>query len=197
LLVGSCGVASALFETAGRQTMTRSPFSSAPSRARAVAIGILFSAGLLVHAPTLATPASGFTAVQQWKGAYAPINLNTASDRNTDKDDKWDVKLMTKDTSDIYVTRNSIAIGGQSGWHSHPGPSLITVTVGTITAYESTDPACSPTTYHAGEGFVDYGDHAHLLRNESGSAAETVAVQFLPTGATRRIDEPKPTNCTF
>jgi quercetin dioxygenase-like cupin family protein len=104
---------------------------------------------------------------------------------------------MTKDTSDIYVTRNSIAIGGQSGWHSHPGPSLITVTVGTITAYESTDPACSPTTYHAGEGFVDYGDHAHLLRNESGSAAETVAVQFLPTGATRRIDEQKPTNCTF
>ena len=28
------------------------------------------------------------------------------------------------------------------------------------------NPACSPTTYHAGEGFVDYGDHAHLLRNK-------------------------------
>ena len=50
----------------------------------------------------------------------------------SDKNDKWDFKLMTKDTSDIYVVRNAIAIGGQSGWHSHPGPSLITVTIGEV-----------------------------------------------------------------
>jgi len=167
------------------------------SRTRTAAIGACLIAGFLIGTPALATPASGFTAVEQWKGVYPPLTLNTASDRKTDKDDKWDLKLQTKDTSDIYVTRNAIAAGGQSGWHSHPGPSLITVTVGTIKAYESTNPACTPTTYHAGEGFVDYGDHAHLLRNESGAAAETVAVQFLPTGATRRIDEPKPTNCSF
>lgn len=144
-----------------------------------------------------ATPASGFTAVQQWKGVYPPLSFNTPSNRSVDKDNKWDAKLMLKDVSDIYVTRNSIAAGGQSGWHSHPGPSLITVTIGTIRAYDSTDPTCSPTSYHAGQGFVDFGDHAHLLRNESGAAAETVAVQFIPTGATRRIDEPKPTNCPF
>lgn len=177
--------------------MKRDLLSKGSSRARLTAIGVYFLMGFLIGAPALATPPSGFTAVQQWKGVYPPLNLNTQSDRRADKDDKWDVKLMTKDTSDIYVTRNAIAIGGQSGWHSHPGPSLITVTVGTIKAYESTDPACGATTYHAGEGFVDYGDHAHLLRNESGAAAETVAVQFLPTGATRRIDERRPTNCDF
>jgi len=178
--------------------MTRHLLLQGSSRTRTAAIGVCLLAGSLVGAPAaIATPASGFTAVQQWKGVYPPLKLNTASDRKADKDDKWDIKLMTKDTSDVYVTRNAIAAGGQSGWHSHPGPSLITVTVGTIKAYESTDPACGATTYHAGEGFVDYGDHAHLLRNESGAAAETVAVQFLPTGATRRIDEPKPTNCSF
>ena len=160
-------------------------------------IGLALLGGAFICAPALATPASGFTAAQQWKGVYPRFTLNTSSDRKSDKDDKWDVKLMTKDTSDIYVTRNSIAVGGQSGWHSHPGPSLITVTVGTIRVYESTDPTCSPTSYHAGQGFVDYGDHAHLIRNESGAAAETVAVQFLEAGATRRIDEPKPTNCSF
>ena len=177
--------------------MTRHLFALSPYVTRSAAIALCFSTGLVVGTPTLATPASGFTAVQQWKGVYPPLKLNTTSDRKADKDDNWDVKLMTKATSDIYVTRNAIAVGGQSGWHSHPGPSLITVTVGTIKAYESTDPACAATTYHAGEGFVDYGDHAHLLRNESGAAAETVAVQFLPTGSTRRIDEPKPTNCSF
>jgi quercetin dioxygenase-like cupin family protein len=171
--------------------------SMGSSRMQAAGLAICLSAGLLNATPISATPASGFSAAQQWKGVYPALSVNTASDRKTDKDDKWDVKLQTKDTSDVYVTRNSIAVDGQSGWHSHPGPSLITVTVGTIKVYESTDPACGSTTYQAGQGFVDYGDHAHLLRNESGAVAETVAVQFLPTGAPRRIDEPKPTNCRF
>jgi quercetin dioxygenase-like cupin family protein len=150
-----------------------------------------------IAAPALATPASGFTAVQTIKGTYPSLTVNSESNRSSDKSDKWDVKLMTKDTSDIYVVRNSIAAGGQSGWHSHPGPSLITVTIGEVTEYDSSDPLCSPKVHHAGEGFVDSGDHAHLLRNESGAAAETVAVQFLETGATRRIDQPAPASCSF
>jgi quercetin dioxygenase-like cupin family protein len=150
-----------------------------------------------ITSPAWATPASGFTAVQQWKGVYPALKINTETDRSTDKDDQWDVKLSTKDTSDVYVTRNAIAVGGASGWHSHPGPSLITVTVGEITAYDSHDPLCSPKRYQAGEGFVDYGDHAHIVRNESGAPAETVAVQFLATGSTRRVDEPAPSTCSF
>ena len=152
---------------------------------------IVAIASAWVATPALATPASGFTAAQQFKGAYPPLEVKG------EKADHWDVKVTTKDTSDIYVVRNSIAIGGQSGWHSHPGPSLITVTVGEITAYEGSDPLCSPKVYHAGEGFVDQGDHAHLLKNESGAPAETVAVQFLPTGSVRRVDEPQPNNCSF
>lgn len=157
---------------------------------------ILLATGTLlasawISAPALATPASGFSAVQTFKGVFPPLEVKG------DKTDKWDVKIDTKDDSDIYVVRNSIAIGGQSGWHSHPGPSLITVTLGEITVYESDDPLCQPKIYRAGEGFVDSGDHAHLLKNESGAAAETVATQFLPVGSTRRNDEPRPNNCSF
>lgn len=146
----------------------------------------------LATAPASATPASGFTAVQQWKGDYGEMMVKG------EKTGAWDVKIQTKSESDVYVTRNSIAVGGQSGWHMHPGPSLISVTVGEITAYESSDPLCAPKVYRAGEGFIDAGDHAHLLRNESGAPAETVAVQFLADGATRRIDvTPAPNNCSF
>ena len=149
-------------------------------------------AATLAATPALATPPSGFTAVQQIKGTYGELDVKG------EKTGKWDVKLTTKDVSDVWVVRNSIAAGGQSGWHRHPGPSLITVTIGEITAYDGTDSLCAPTVYRAGEGFVDHGDHAHLLRNETAAAAETVAVQFLPTGATRRIDvEPAPNNCNF
>lgn len=150
---------------------------------------ILYAA--VFAAPALATPASGFSAVQQWKGVYPQMMVKG------EKAGHWDVKLSTKDTSDVYVTRNAIAIGGHSGWHMHPGPSLITVTVGEVTAYDSSDPLCAPKVYRAGEGFVDSGDHAHLLRNESGAAAETVATQFLAVGSTRRIDVDAPNNCNF
>ena len=151
----------------------------------------VLAASLGIAPPAIATPASGFTAVRQWKGDYGALNVKG------EKTGHWDVKLTTKDDTDVYVTRNAIAVDGQSGWHMHPGPSLITVTVGEITAYDSHDPLCTPKVYRTGEGFVDAGDHAHLLRSESGAPAETVAVQFLADGAVRRIDASAPNNCNF
>jgi quercetin dioxygenase-like cupin family protein len=149
--------------------------------------------GLAVYAANvLATPGSGFTPAQQWKGFFDEIDVQAVDmPRHL-------VKLKTKGTSDVYITRNAVAAGGHSGWHTHPGPSLILVTAGEIMAYDGDDPSCTPTRYRAGEGFVDQGgDHVHLLRNETDAPAETVAVQFLPKGATRRIDAPAPGNCPF
>ncbi len=72
------------------------------------------------------------------------------------------------------------------------------VTKGTVTDYEGDDPHCTPHIYTKGMGFVDFGgSHAHIIRNESDTEAETVAVQFIPAGAQRRIDMPAPTNCRF
>src|SRR5438128_451907 len=138
-------------------------------------VAVTTAAGLagsaLIAAPAGATASSGFTATQISKGVFGELDLNA------DKIDSWDLKLKTKADSDVYVTRNAIAAGGQSGWHTHPGPSLITVTVGEITVYEGDNPACAPTVFRAGEhGSIDIGSgHSHLIRNESGAPAETVA----------------------
>jgi quercetin dioxygenase-like cupin family protein len=140
----------------------------------------------------LATPQSGFTPAQQWKGVFDEMNVHVVDMP------EHQVKLKTKGISDVYVTRNAIAVRGQSGWHTHPGPSLIIVTVGEIMVYDGDDPTCTPKRYRAGDGFVDPGDgHVHLLRNETDAPAETVAVQFLPKDATRRIDAPGSGNCPF
>jgi hypothetical protein len=37
----------------------------------------------------------------------------------------------------------------------------------------------------------------HIIRNEGSILASTIAVQLIPAGATRRIDEPAPGNCSF
>jgi len=159
----------------------------------AAAAAVLFTSGMAVT-PSNATPSDGFVGTQISKGFFGPLSLN--ANKVQDKSDKWDFKLQTTGDSDLYVTRNAISAGGSSGWHTHPGPSLVTVTVGEIAVYDGDDPACPRTVYKAGQGSVDIGGGAvHLVRNESGAPAETVSVQMIPTGAARRIDAPKPTNC--
>ena len=52
--------------------------------------------------------------------------------------------------------------------------------------------------FAAGDTFVDSGGgHVHLIRNETGSVAKTIAVQLVPHGSMRRLDAPDPGNCSF
>jgi uncharacterized cupin superfamily protein len=114
--------------------------------------------------------------------------------------DVWKMMLKTKGLSDLYVQQNVFKPGATSGWHTHPGPSLIIVTQGTVTVYEGDDPTCTPHQYSAsqGTGFVDVGGGAvHVIRNEGTVDAQTIVVQMIPAGAPRRIDAPDPGNCSF
>jgi quercetin dioxygenase-like cupin family protein len=111
--------------------------------------------------------------------------------------DGWDVKVKATPALDVAVQRIVFQPGSQSGWHSHPGPVFISVVEGTMTFYESDDPTCTPVVRHAGEGFLDVGDHAHIARNETSEPATNVVTYLVPPGAAVRIDEPNPGNCPF
>jgi quercetin dioxygenase-like cupin family protein len=160
----------------------------------------------LVGAGTLrATPASGFSGSTIAVGRFAEIDVNSHSffpdpapwNSHAGKN-LWLSMQKTKGPSDLYVQNNVWAPGGTTGWHTHPGHSLIIVTAGTVTAYEGDDPSCTPHEYTVGEGFVDAGgSHVHLLRNEGAVEARTIAVQLIPAGATRRIDAPASPSCPF
>jgi uncharacterized cupin superfamily protein len=115
----------------------------------------------------------------------------------------WKAMLKTKGLSDLYVQQNVLKPGATSGWHSHPGPSLVIVTQGTVTEYEGDDPGCTPHQFTAsptgtGTGFIDIGGgDVHMIRNEGTVDAQTIVVQLIPAGAARRIDAPDPGNCSF
>ena len=102
-----------------------------------------------------------------------------------------EVKLKTKGSSDIWVVVNTISPGGHTGWHSHPGPSIISVKAGTATEYHGDEPN-TPHVHVAGSSFIDAGEHSHIIRNEGDTNLELVAFQILPSGAPRRIDQPAP-----
>ncbi len=108
----------------------------------------------------------------------------------------WDLKTMVKGDSDVYIVQNTFPPGAHTGWHTHPGPSLVTVKAGTITAYEANALNCTPKIYRTGDSFTDLGcGDVHLLRNEGLVCAVTIAVQIIPAGQPRRIDAAQPASC--
>jgi quercetin dioxygenase-like cupin family protein len=110
----------------------------------------------------------------------------------------WFSFEKTQGFSDLYVVSNDWQPGGSTGWHSHPGHSLIVVTAGTISDYEGADPKCRPHVYTAGMAFADEGgNHVHIVRNEGTVEATAIAVQLIPSGQPRRIDAAAPGNCPF
>jgi len=164
---------------------------------------MLVLGGLLFVDSVRATPASGFTGATLALGRFEDIAVKNhaffpESPGSELEESFWLSLQKTKGPSDLYVQSNVWLPGGTTGWHTHPGHSLIIVTAGTITAYDGDDPSCTPHVYSAGMGFVDSGgDHVHVLRNEGSVEARTIAVQLLPAGATRRIDASGPSACTF
>jgi len=147
---------------------------------------VAFAFGGIAIGIAWATPGSGLTTtIIAGPTQLGEIHLSSESDVN-------DVKIKTKGVSDVWVVHNKLVPGGHTGWHSHPGPSIISVVSGTATEYHSDDPL-TPIVHAAGTAFMDEGgDHAHIVVNEGSVDLVLVAFQVLPSGATRRIDMPAP-----
>lgn len=144
-------------------------------------------ASLVAAVPAQATPASGFVGTVQWQGLLDPLNAKV-------KTDGIDARLHSKDAANLLVVRFNVAPGGTSGWHTHPGMSLVTVISGEISLYDAA--LCTPRRLTAGQTFVDEGgDHAHLVRNETSATTQLGAVQLVQPGVPGRIDLPRPNNC--
>ena len=179
---------------------------------------VLCSAAILVAAlhyvqGVLATPTTnGFKASTIATGTFGEFDVFNQSSNDSlpvgFPGDVWLSLQKTKGQSDLYVQSNTWpgvnAMTGavaSTGWHTHPGHSLIIVTSGTLTEY---DADCTPHVYAFVQGqpvptFVDPGHgHVHIVRNEGSVPASSIAVQLVPYDpkkANRRIDAPAPVSC--
>lgn len=155
-------------------------------------------AAVAVYAGTvLATPPSGITN-PTWSPVIGRFQNGIDATAKTDINpgnatDYWQVRISAKGATDVHVIENVIAPGGTFGWHSHPGPSLVTVRSGTLSVYHAD---CVPQEYGPGSPlgstFVDQGHDLHMVRNNGSVVADVYVVSFVPAGFARRIDEPNP-----
>lgn len=147
---------------------------------------LLAVALVIVFAGTaLATAASGLSAQILSRGTTSQnVHFNTG-----------EIKFQTKADVDLVTQTITFAADSTSGWHAHPGVVLVTVASGSLVRYDST---CASTTYTAGtaqSAFVESGDHAGLVRNETTSDAVVYVTYVVPRGTTAlRINKDDP-NC--
>jgi len=105
-------------------------------------------------------------------------------------------------SADFAVQQVTIAPGGATGWHTHPGPAFVLVKSGEFTLYDEDDPGCTGTVFKAGQSFVDEGfGHVHIGRNTGAANLELYVVYLAPAPAGQpvRVDAAKPatSTCTF
>ena len=98
------------------------------------------------------------------------------------------VKLQTYDDLRVFTQTLTIHPGGSTGWHSHPGPVLVTVKSG-IFRYQETD--CSFIDYSAGQTILDPGNgHVHIGRSVGTVDLDLSVTYLIPPGVPPRIDAP-------
>ena len=148
------------------------------TRRRVVAAGAFAIAGLLaLAAVATATPSTG---------TVTPVIIGAGSMADG-------MRLRAKADTNTVVAGFTIGPNSSTGWHSHPGKTLVTVQSGTFTVYHDN---CRARTFGPGDAFVELPSSVHVGRNETDDPVELGVVFFsVPIGGSPRIDQPQPYGC--
>lgn len=104
------------------------------------------------------------------------------------------VRFVAKPGVNTVVARFTFGPDSSTGWHTHPGKTLVMVKTGTFTVYHADE--CEPLVYEPGEAFVERPTTVHVGRNETSEDVELGVVFFrVPVGGSPRIDQPQPDDC--
>jgi quercetin dioxygenase-like cupin family protein len=102
-------------------------------------------------------------------------------------------RLRAKADTNTVVAEFTFGPNSSTGWHTHPGKTLVTVQSGTFTVYHDN---CRSHTYGPGDAFVEIPSSVHVGRNETDDPVELGVVFFsVPIGGSPRIDQPQPDSC--
>jgi quercetin dioxygenase-like cupin family protein len=152
-------------------------------------IAVLGVAVVALTAAALATPPTGFTTNVLARGLAGRLHANHDG-----------IRLTTRHgvSADVAVATVTIAPGGSSGWHHHPGIVVVVVQSGTVTFY---DHKCSPEVHPAGTTFIESSDSPGLAKNTGTGTAVVEATFIVPASmppappTPLRIDDPQPQRC--
>lgn len=144
-----------------------------------IATSVAIITTVLLAGGVSATPPSGLTSLVLSTGLTA-----------------YKTNLAVPPGTDVVTAQNTFMAGGFSGWHSHPGATVVTVVSGEITIFTEAvgGGACTSHTYTAGQTFYEWPKN---MQNGVASVDTVVIATFfnVPHGGSARIDRDDPGNC--
>ena len=166
-------------------TVRRVRGSALPKR-MALVVVVTLTAALLVAglagADELDAPSEGFGA--EVLAPHATFSDDVAAKFRLQYDrGRTIVSNLPRDASTVVVAKVTWAPGASSGWHTHPGPVIVSVVEGSVELTNARD--CVTHTYSAGEAFLDPGQgNVHIATNVGNTDAVAYATFLgVPDGA--------------
>ncbi len=106
-------------------------------------------------------------------------------------------RAVTPGGADVFIQHVRLGANMATGWHTHPGPAIVTLVNGNLTYEDAAANRCRDATYTAGQGFVDRG-FGHVHRAIAGAdGVDFYVVYILPPGSpTHVIPTSPPEECT-
>jgi len=142
------------------------------------AVGALVLGGGVVLAA-----ASGFTATL----LFPKSTISKATEISANH-----IEFSSPKNAQVFNQVGTFEIGGNTGWHTHPGLTVVSVTAGTLRYHDG----CKSTDYTVGQSFVETPNSPGMVENiGSDATAQVYATLIVPAGMLPRTDVPAP-NCT-
>jgi hypothetical protein len=170
-------------------------------RRRTASLIVLGALAVPAAGVALATPPSGLTSQLLARGGAGELRIH---------DHATGVHMHARRPIDVAVVQATLKPGGFTGWHRHPGHSIVVVKTGAVTMYEpgrrhrhdhgeaaGRRGRCSAQTFSAGSAFV-HPSGEHNFVNETSVDTEFYVVYLVPAGAAPLLtDVPTPpSKCT-
>jgi len=96
-------------------------------------------------------------------------------------------RAVNPDGADVFVQHVRLDPNVATGWHTHPGPAIVTVVKGLLTYEDAHAGSCRDAAYKAGHGFVDPG-FGHVHRAIAGpDGVDFYVVYVLPPGSATHV----------
>ena len=152
------------------------------------------SAAVVIAGVALATPTIGLLynniLVTGTANRDIHAHAHVALPGGRDDDDGFSAELETEGASNFVVQDAIFSPGGATGWHTHPGVLLLSLTAdsGAIDWY---DAKCVKHVYQPGDSWTE-GTTLHDFVNSSSVNAHVVVTYVIAKGMNKRIDQPAP-----
>jgi len=162
----------------------------------------------------IAAPAAGVALATPPVGLNSELLARGAADELRIRDGSMGLSLTARQKTDVAVVRATLEPRGTTGWHGHPGPSIVVVKTGTLTMLEpggrhgygrhdgaaeasTRHPRCLTREFGPGKAFV-HPEQAHTFENRTDAVAEFYVVYLVPRGATPLLNDvdPAPPQCS-